>query len=167
MTYLRRIVLGLTAVAFISSCIIGACYSWLSYDRFPGPRTDSFEQINSLARRGKAAEAARLYEHFLRVDPDNISGWYNLAMLQESLGQWDQARSSWQQALALRSPHLAVVYGHLGLCAFRLGESLADDPQRQQIWRQAYADFEVARAHGATFDPQIESFMEQQRATAK
>jgi tetratricopeptide (TPR) repeat protein len=167
MTHLRWIVLGLTAVAFISSCVIGACYSWVSYDRLPGPRTDSFEQANSIARLGKPAEAATLYEHFLRVDPDNIPGWYNLATLQESLGQWDQARSSWQQALALRSPHLAMVYSHLGICALRLGESLADDSQRQQIWREAYADFEVARAHGATFDPQIESFMEQQRATIK
>jgi tetratricopeptide (TPR) repeat protein len=167
MTHLRWIVLGLTAVAFISSCIIGACYSWVSYNRFPGPRTDSFEQINSIARLGTPAEAAKLYENLLRVDPSNIPGWYNLATLQESLGQWDRARNSWQQALALRSPHLAMVYGHLGLCAFRLGESLADDSQRQQIWRQAYADFEVARAHGATFDRQIESFMEQQRATIK
>jgi len=167
MTHLRRIVLGLTAVAFISSCVIGACYSWVSYNRFPGPRTDSFEQINSIARLGKPAEAATLYEKFLRVDPDNIPGWYNLATLQESLGQWAQARRSWQQALALRSPHLAMVYGHLGICAFRLGESLADNSQRQQIWREAYGDFEVALAHGATFDREIESFMEQQRATIK
>jgi tetratricopeptide (TPR) repeat protein len=167
MTHLRWIVLGLTAAAFISSCIIGACYSWVSYARFPGPRTDSFEQANSIARLGKPAEAATLYKHFLRVDPDNIPGWYNLATLQESLGQWDEARRSWQQALALRSPHLAMVYGHLGICALRLGESVADDSQRQQIWREAYADFELARAHGATFDPQIESFMEQQRATIK
>jgi tetratricopeptide (TPR) repeat protein len=167
MTHLRRIVLGLTAVAFISSCIVGACYSWVSYNRFPGPRTDTFEQINSIARLGKPAEAAKLYEKFLRVDPDNIPGWYNLATLQESLGQWDRARSSWRHALALRPRNLAVVYGHLGICAFRLGESLSDDSQRQQIWREAYADFEVARAHGARFDPQIESFMERERATIK
>jgi tetratricopeptide (TPR) repeat protein len=167
MTHLRWAVLGLTAVAFISSCIIGACYSWVTYDRLPGPRTDGFEQANRIARLGKPAEAATLYKGFLRVDPDNISGWYNLATLQEGLGQWDQARSSWQHALALRSPHLAMIYGHLGICALRLGESLADDSQRQHIWREAYADFEVARAHGATFDPQIESFMEQQRATIK
>jgi tetratricopeptide (TPR) repeat protein len=167
MTRLRWIVLGVTAVAFVSSCIVGAGYSWISYKRLPGPRADSFEQANSIARMGKPAEAATLYEHFLRVDPDNIAGWYNLATLQESLGQWARARSSWQQALALRSPHLAMVYGHLGICAFRLGESLGDDSQRQHFWREAYADFEVARAHGATFNPEIESFMEQQRAATK
>jgi tetratricopeptide (TPR) repeat protein len=167
MRHLPRIVLSLAAVAFISSCVIGAGYSWTSYARFPGPRADSFEQANSLAKLGKPAEAAALYEHFLQVDPDNIPGWYNLARLQESLGQWDQARRSWRQALALRSPHLAMVYGHLGVCAIRLAEGLSDGPQRRDIWREAYADFEVARGHGATLDPQIESFMEQQRAASK
>jgi tetratricopeptide (TPR) repeat protein len=166
-THFRWIVLGVTAAAFISSCAVGACYSWTSYNRLPGPRADSFEQANNLARMGKPLEAAALYEHFLRVDPDNIAGWYNLATLQEGLGQWDRARRSWRQALTLRSPQLAMVYGHLGICAFRLGESLTDDSQRQRFWREAYADFESARAHGATLNPQIESFMEQQRATIK
>ena len=76
-------------------------------------------------------------------------------------------RLSWRQALTLRSPQLAMVYGHLGICAFRLGESLTDDSQRQRFWQEAYADFESARAHGATLNPQIESFMERQRATIK
>src|ERR1700712_972361 len=116
MTHLRWIVLGLTGVAFISSCILGAGYSWVSYNRLPGPLTDSFEQANNIARLGKPAEAVTLYERFLQVDPDNIPAWYNLATLQEGLGQWDHARSSWQQVLALRSPHLAIVYGHLGVC---------------------------------------------------
>ena len=167
MPHFRWIVLGITAVAFVASCAVGACFSWVNYSRLPGPRADSFEQANNIARMGRPSEAAALYEHFLRVEPDNIAGWYNLAMLQESLEQWDRARSGWRQALALRSPQLAMVYGHLGICAFRLGESLTDDSQRQRFWQEAYADFESARAHGATLNSQIDTFMERQRATIK
>ena len=59
-------------------------------------------ELMAEAARAWAVEAVALYERFLRVDPDNIAGWHNLATLQEGLGQWDRARSSWRQALTPR-----------------------------------------------------------------
>jgi protein O-GlcNAc transferase len=58
---------------------------------------------------GSQEEAVRLYREALAASPDFAEALLNLGIALDSLGQKEEARTSWQKALALK-PELASRY---------------------------------------------------------
>ena len=52
-----------------------------------------------LERASRFLDATNAYKKLLAIDPNHPDSWYNLAALQKKLGQFDEALSSYQQAL--------------------------------------------------------------------
>ncbi len=65
-----------------------------------------FRQAIDAQDRGRAEEAAELYERVLRVDPERASARYNLGLLLSSMGHTDEAMAMFHEVL-VRAPHHA------------------------------------------------------------
>lgn len=65
-----------------------------------GPRTaDALILLGRMvARVASLADAAQLFHEALALEPDNLSAWYNLAVVSERLGRVDEAENAWRRA---------------------------------------------------------------------
>jgi len=79
------------------------------------------------AQRSRYAEAARLIEHAIRVDPNVAAAHANLGNARHALGAFDAALASFEQALALQPEHRFALMGHGKTCwsLGRLTDALA------------------------------------------
>jgi tetratricopeptide (TPR) repeat protein len=66
-------------------------------------------------------DSSALFEHTLRVDPDNPMAHVNLGMLRAEEGRLDEAVSHSRRAIALR-PALAGAHNNLGTALVRRGD---------------------------------------------
>ena len=63
--------------------------------------------------RSKPWEAIGFYRAALALRPQTSSVYYNLGLAQVAVGDWEEARESYRQAVAI-DPNLAAVRTHLG-----------------------------------------------------
>lgn len=78
----------------------------------------------------KALEA---FQAMTAIDPEGVDGWINVAMVQATLGRYEEAESTYRKALQL-APADAQVFEGLGSVASRRG----DDAAAEQAWLRAY-----------------------------
>ena len=88
----------------------------------------------ALGRAGRSADAARVFERLLRLDPSNTMALENLGTLAAGEGRFEDARRYYASALA-QDPASPQAHNGLGVVEFRTGNRKAAIEQ----WRQAVA----------------------------
>ena len=77
------------------------------------------------------------YREFLRLEPKNATGWFNLAVCLENLDRWQEAAEKFKTACELQPDRIEAQLG-LGICQLHLNEAKA-----------ALAAFDKCLAHAA------------------
>lgn len=123
-------------------------------ERIANARPDDPQAVATLAharaQRGGRAEAIRLLERAVSLDPSRAGDWYNLGFLQQEEQRHDEAIASMRRALALDDKLDLAHYG-LALSLIKTGraeEAIA--PLRRNIELQPmspYGYYQLAHVH--------------------
>ncbi len=79
-----------------------------------------FERGNAFMKSNDPGQALESYEHFLRLAPANVPGWYNRGNALRGLKRFDVALQSYDQALRL-NPQVAELHHVRGITLRALG----------------------------------------------
>lgn len=77
--------------------------------------------------------ALQAFTRMTEIDPEGVDGWINVAMVQATLGRFDEAESTYRRALQLAPTDVQIFEG-LGSVASRRG----DDAGAEEAWLRAY-----------------------------
>lgn len=97
--------------------------------------------LHQPADKQDAAEAEKLLQNALRVNPALANGWYQLAVLQQAKGNWAGSADLLQHALQER-PDFPEAHYRLSRAYSHLGKR--DDAQKEIALQQKYAGDEKA-----------------------
>jgi tetratricopeptide (TPR) repeat protein len=87
---------------------------------------------------GELAEATKIYQTVIHIDPSQAIAFFNLGMIYKSQGNLIEALKAYQQAIKIQ-PDYAEAYQNLGVTAFKAGllaESLEAFQQAIAIYDQ-------------------------------
>jgi tetratricopeptide (TPR) repeat protein len=116
---------GHSLFLFISPllCCVFAAYVFVEFNALVWAQTDpsptQFEKASEAMRAGDLDTAATGFEAVVRQTPGFAEGHFNLGLVNEERGRFDDAIASFQKALALK-PHLHGANLFLGITEFRL-----------------------------------------------
>jgi len=150
-TRVGKPVLLLTGLAFLVMSFWGWGYVWRTQGRFPDMLIEHFEQGTRLARNGKTVEAARHFQKYTEIIPENARGWYNLATAHQESKEFGKALQAWNGALRWKGPHLAMIHLNRGICQFELGRQ----GEGKALFEQAQKSLLEAEDYGAKVDPRL------------
>src|SRR5260370_19097960 len=64
------------------------------------------------------------YREFLRLEPKNATGWFNMAVCLENLGRWQEAAEKFKTAADLDASRMEAQLG-MGICHLHLNDAKA------------------------------------------
>ncbi len=87
--------------------------------KFPDNHSRRFEYASALLNQGNNEEAAKQFEVYTQLSPNDVEGWRNLALTREKLGQYGTAVDALTKVVELKSESLsdivAVGRGYLNM----------------------------------------------------